>query len=103
MSLRTVWNDSLEVRVFLNVVQLLKQRWLEGLQTVGSLSKYNGDKETMNNNMFKLAKLQLNLHVHYAFLSVAVVTRLRLEMFHVLLGKWTADHNFLFFCFFFLF
>ena len=28
------------MRVFLNVGQLLKQRWLEGLQTVGSLSKY---------------------------------------------------------------
>ena len=30
--------------IFLNVGQLLKQRWLEGLQTLGSLSKYNGDK-----------------------------------------------------------
>ena len=54
-------------------------------------------KETVNNNRFKLAKQQLNLHVHHAFLSVAVVARLRLEMSHVLLGKWTADHNFLFF------
>ena len=27
-----------------SVGQLLKQRWLEGLQTVGSLSKYNSDK-----------------------------------------------------------
>ena len=41
-------------------------------------------KETVNNNRFKLAKQQLNLHVHHAFLSVAVVARLRLEMSHVL-------------------
>ena len=32
------------VRVFLNVGQLLKQRWLEGIQTVASLSKHYGDK-----------------------------------------------------------
>ena len=44
-------------------------------------------KETVNNNRFKLAKQQLNLHVHDAFLSVAVVALLRLEMSHVLLGK----------------
>ena len=35
---------SVSESIFLNVGQLLKQRWLEGLQTVGSLSKYNGDK-----------------------------------------------------------
>ena len=29
-------------------------------------------------------KRQLNLHVHHAFLSLAVVARLRLEMSHVL-------------------
>ena len=38
-------------------------------------------KETVNNNRFKLAKQQLNLH---AFLPVAVVARLRLEMSHIL-------------------
>ena len=32
------------VRVFLNVGQLLKQRWLEGSQTVASLSKHYGDR-----------------------------------------------------------
>ena len=44
-------------------------------------------KETVNNKRFKLAKQQLNLHVHHPFLSVAivvVVARLRLEMCHVL-------------------
>ena len=41
-------------------------------------------KETVNNNRFKLARQQLNLHVHRAFLSVVVVARLRLEMSHVL-------------------
>ena len=30
--------------IFLNAGQLLKQRWLESLQTLGSLSKYDGDK-----------------------------------------------------------
>ena len=44
-------------------------------------------KETANNNRFKLAKQQLNLRVHRAFLSVAVFARLRLEMSHVLLGS----------------
>ena len=39
-------------------------------------------KETVNNNRFKLAKQQLNLHVHHAFLSVAIVTLLQLEMSH---------------------
>ena len=41
-------------------------------------------KETVNNKRFKVAKQQFNLHVHHAFLSVAVVARLRLEMCHVL-------------------
>ena len=41
-------------------------------------------KETINNNRFKLAKQQLNLHMHHAFLSVADVARIRLEMSHVL-------------------
>ena len=44
-------------------------------------------KETVNNNRFKLAKQQLNLHVHHAFLSMVVVARLRLEKSHVLWGK----------------
>ena len=66
------------MRLFLNVGQLLKQRWLERLQTVGSLSKY--DKRDPKNNRFKLAKQQLNLHVHHVFLSLAVVARLRLQM-----------------------
>ena len=78
MSLRRVWNVFLQVRLFLNVGQLLKQRWLERLQTVGSLSKY--DKRDPRNNRFKLAKQQLNLHVHHVFLSLAVVARLRLQM-----------------------
>ena len=83
MSLRTVWNVVLQVRV-LNVGQLLKQRWLEGLQTVGSLSKYNGDKRDREQHRFTLTKQQLNFHVHHAFLSLAVVARLRVEMSHVL-------------------
>ena len=41
-------------------------------------------KETVNNNRLKLGKQQLNFHVHRAFLSVLVVTRLRLEMSYVL-------------------
>ena len=41
-------------------------------------------KETVSNNRFKLTRQQLNLHVHHAFLSVAVVARIRLEMSHVL-------------------
>ena len=41
-------------------------------------------KETVHNKRFKLAKQQLNLHVHQAFLSMAVVARLRVEMSHVL-------------------
>ena len=41
-------------------------------------------KESVNNKRFKLAKQQLNLPVHHACLSVAVVARLRLEMSHVL-------------------
>ena len=61
MSLRTVWNVVLQVRV-LNVGQLLKQRWLEGLQTVGSFSKYNGDKRDREQHRFTLTKQQLNLH-----------------------------------------
>ena len=69
------------MRLFLNVGQLLKQRCLEpGLQTVGSLSKCDGDKRDPKNNRFKLAKQQLNLHVHHVFLSLAVVARLRLQM-----------------------
>ena len=75
---------SVSESIFLNVGQLLKQSWLESLQTVGSVSKYNGEKETVNNNGYKLAKQQLNLHMHHAFLSVAVVAQLRLEMSHVL-------------------
>ena len=57
------------------VGHFLKQRWLEDLQTVGSLSKYN---------RFKLARQQLKFHMHHAFLSVAIVARLCLEMSHVL-------------------
>ena len=40
--------------------------WLEGLQAVGSLSKYNGDKRDRKNNGFKLAKQHLNLYVRHA-------------------------------------
>ena len=41
-------------------------------------------KETVNHKRFKLAKQQLNLHEYQAFLSMAVVARLRVEMSHVL-------------------
>ena len=41
-------------------------------------------KETVNNNRLKLAKQQLNLHVHHTFLSMAVVAQLQLEISHVL-------------------
>ena len=54
-----------------------------GPSNSSGLKRYNGDKRDREQR-FKLTKQQLNLHVHYTFLSVAVVARLRLEMSHVL-------------------
>jgi len=78
----------------LSVSECISKRWTT-LKTEGvggpsssrELKQYNGGKRDINNNRFKLAKQQLNLHVHHAFLSVAVVARLWLEMPHVLSGK----------------
>ena len=142
MSLGKVWNARLSVSE--STSTLLDKGELEGLQTVGSWSKHDGDKRDQKNDRFKLAKQQLNsefftfywllsLNVMFVcllslkwekwqnsdkncklvtlmsfacyaictsvsrFLSVAVVAQVWLEMSHVFEGKWTADHNFLFF------
>ena len=43
-----------------SISTILDKGELEGLQTVGSLSKHNGDKRDQKNDKFKLAKQQLN-------------------------------------------
>ena len=62
-----------------------------GLQTVGpvgSLSKYDGDRnESEKINRFRLGKQQLHAFCFYFFLSLAVVARQRETPFQVLWGE----------------
>ena len=56
-------------------------------------------KETVNHKTFKLAKQQLNLHEHHAFLSMVVVARLRLKC--LMFYRGSEQQTTIFFLFFF--
>ena len=87
MSLGKVWNARLSVSE--STSTLLDKGELEGLQTVGSWSKHDGDKRDQKNDRFKLAKQQLNseFFTFYWLLSLNV-------MFVCLLSlKWEQWRN----------
>ena len=63
---------------------ILKTEVVGGPSNSTELKQIQWRQKRLNNNRLKLAKQQLNLHVHHTFLSMAVVAQLQLEISHVL-------------------